>query len=270
MIFFLRKFKNILFYFGLYSAIFLTLFPLFHIFFFLLKQGLPGLLKTSFFFSDAVGVGAAGGGMRHAIVGSFYLIGLAALLSLPLGISLGVFLSEYSFVKLAKITQGFLEMLTGVPSIVVGILCYLLFKEFHAFAGAVSLSFIMIPILAKSTQEILRPIGIEVRQAGIALGLSKSQVIFYILLRGIKGPLITASIMSIARGAGETAPLLFTAFGSSFLSLDPTGPMASLPVQIYNYAISPFPEWHEQAWSAALFLVLFVLCLNIMGKRKAG
>lgn len=264
-----RKFKNKFFKGLLATASASVLLPLFLIFNFLLQKG-SSSLSLSFFLNEPKPVGELGGGMAHAIVGSLTMVSLSAAMAIPLGILCGVFLSEYKQGKIAAILKLTIDILTGIPSIVIGIFAYLIFvvtmKSFSAVAGAFALSIIILPIVTRTTEEILKLIPNHVREAGLALGLPKWKVILHIVLKGSRSSLITGVILAISRASGETAPLLFTAFGSMYFSDSLTEPMASLPVQIYNYAISPYEDWQRQAWAGAFTLILICLGLNIMAR----
>ena len=265
----IRKFKNYLFHALLCLAALVVITPLFMIFMYLFKMGASSL-SWDFFTQTPKPVGQTGGGMVHAISGTFILVSLGGLIAIPLGISAGVYLSEFGESKLAGFLRQTTDLLTGVPSIVIGIFAYLLIvvplKSFSALAGGFALSLIILPIVIRSTEEILKLVPLHIREAGLALGLPRWKVIYYIIIKGNASALLTGVILAISRAAGETAPLLFTAFGSLYLSGKLTGPMASLPVQIYNYAISPFDDWRRQAWAGAFVLICIVLGLNLIAK----
>ena len=171
------------------------------------------------------------------------------MIGIPIGMGSGVFLSEYGRGRFASVLRLSSDLLNGTPSIVVGIFVYSLvvipLKSFSAIAGSIALAIIIIPVIMKTTEEVLRLVPKDIRDAGLALGLPRWKVIVFVVLRGAKTGLLTGIILGLARASGETAPLLFTAFGYLYVSYDPLGPMASLPVQIYNYAISPYKEWHK-------------------------
>jgi phosphate transport system permease protein len=264
-----RRLKNNLFKALLWLAAISVLVPLFLIFNFLLQKGSMAL-SLDFFLNEPKPVGEIGGGMAHAIVGSLIMVSLSALISVPLGTLCGVFLSEFKQGKIAALLKFTIDILTGIPSIVIGIFAYLIFvvsmKSFSALAGAFALSIIILPIVTRTTEEILKLIPNHVREAGLALGLPKWKVILHIVLKGSKSSLITGIILAISRASGETAPLLFTAFGSMYFSDGLTEPMASLPVQIYNYAISPYDDWQRQAWAGAFTLILICLGLNVSAR----
>ncbi len=264
-----RALKNYFFYTCLILSSIVVIIPLFMVFFFLLQKG-GSSLSLDFFFNNPKPVGEIGGGMKHAILGSFYMVGLGSLIAVPLGLVCGVYLSEFGKGKIASLLRFTIDLLTGVPSIVVGIFAYLIFvvsmKSFSAIAGAFALSIIILPIVTRTTEEILKLIPKHVKEAGLALGLPRWKVIVFIVVKGSRSSLMTGIILAISRAAGETAPLLFTAFGSMYLSYSPDEPMASLPVQIYNYAISPYDDWQKQAWAGAFTLIIIVLGLNLFAR----
>ncbi|MGI4993420.1 phosphate ABC transporter permease PstA [Halobacteriovorax sp. GFR7] len=247
----------------------LVILPLILVFIFLLQKGSTSI-SLDFFLNDPKPVGEIGGGMRHAILGTLIMVSIGSLIAVPVGTLCGVYLSEYGKGKIATSLRFTIDLLTGVPSIVVGIFSYLIFvvsfKSFSALAGAFALSIIILPIVTRTTEEILKLIPRHVREAGLALGLPRWRVIYNIILKGSRNSLMTGVILAISRAAGETAPLLFTAFGSMYMSYNVTGPMASLPVQIYNYAISPYKEWQQQAWAGSFTLIIIVLGLNLSAK----
>lgn len=264
-----RVIKNHLFRATLILSSLLVILPLILVFIFLLQKGSTSL-SLDFFLNDPKPVGEVGGGMRHAIVGTLMMVAMGSLVAVPVGTLCGVYLSEFGKGKIAASLRFTIDLLTGVPSIVVGIFSYLIFvvsfKSFSALAGAFALSIIILPIVTRTTEEILKLIPRHVREAGLALGLPRWRVIWHIILRGSRNSLTTGVILAISRAAGETAPLLFTAFGSMYLSYGVTGPMASLPVQIYNYAISPYKDWQQQAWAGSFTLIIIVLGLNLSAK----
>lgn len=230
-------------------------------------QGLP-FVNVDFFTSIPKPVGEAGGGMANALVGTLLMVGLGSLIGIPWGIFTGVYLSEYGRGKFAFLVRFCSDMLSSVPSIVVGLFIYVLIvKPMHRFsglAGATALAIIMVPIIARNTEELLKLVPNHMREAGLALGIPRWKVTLWIVLRGSLGGITTGVMLAIARVAGETAPLLFTALNNQFFQLRPDQPMASLPVQIYTYAISPFEEWNHQAWAGAFVLVVFVFLMNVI------
>lgn len=264
-----RKFKNVLFISILYISAFIALLPLFLILQYLMLKGASSL-SIDFFTQSPRPVGEPGGGMLHAMIGTVYMVGIGALIAVPTGLLCGVYLSEFSKGPLARSLRFTIDMLTGVPSIIIGIFAYILIvaplQSFSALAGGFALSIIILPIVTRSTEEILKLVPEHIREAALALGLPRWRVIFQIVVKGNFKALITGIMLAISRAAGETAPLLFTAFGNMYINYRLTEPMASLPVQIYNYAISPFDQWQEQAWAAAFVLIIFVLGLNLTAR----
>jgi phosphate transport system permease protein len=243
----------------------LALIPLFSIFIYIAYQGFDAI-NWDFFTQTPKPVGELGGGMANALAGTMFLAGIASLFGVPWGIGVGLYLSEYGEGLQAKIVRFCTDLLSSVPSIIIGLFIYELVvqptKHFSALAGGISLALIMIPIIARTTEELLRMVPTHVREAGLALGLPRWRVILLIVLRGSRKGIATALMLALARISGETAPLLFTAFNNQFWSLKLDEPISSLPVQIYTYAISPFEDWQRQAWAGALVLVLFVFTVN--------
>lgn len=264
-----RKLKNLIFHGLLILCALIALLPLFLILQYLIYKGI-GALSIDFFTQGPRPVGEPGGGMLHAIIGTLYMVGIGALISVPLGTLCGVYLSEYGKGFIPQILRFTIDMLTGVPSIIIGIFAYILvvapLQSFSALAGGFALSIIILPIVTRSTEEILKLVPDHIREAGLALGLPKWRVVFQIIVKSNFKALITGIMLAISRAAGETAPLLFTAFGNMYVNYQLTEPMASLPVQIYNYAISPFDEWQQQAWGAAFVLIIIVLGINLLSR----
>lgn len=264
-----RKFKNTLFLLITLAAAMAVLIPLFMIIQFVLVQGASSL-SWSFFTELPKPVGETGGGMRHAILGTIYIVGLGALIAIPIGVTCGIYLSEFSKSKLSKTLKMTVDLMSGIPSIVIGIFAYLVvvvpLKSFSALAGGISLSIIMLPIIIKTSEEILKLVPNHIREAGLALGLPRWKVILFIILKGSISNLLTGMILAISRAAGETAPLLFTAFGNMYFSYSMNEPMASLPVQIYTYAISPYKDWQRQAWAGAFVLMVLILTMNLFAR----
>ena len=265
-----RKLKNVLFYLLLYSGAVIVLLPLFMIVVFVFNKGV-GSLNLDFFLNAETGVfGGGGGGMAHAILGTLTIVALGVSYAVPLGVLCGVFLAEFAHEKMAEWLKMATALLAGVPSIVVGIFAYLLIvvpmEGFSAIAGSVGLAIIILPIVIRSTEEILRLVPNDVREAGLALGLPRFKVIYFIVVKGHLPGILTGVMLAISRAAGETAPLLFTAFGARFISFELDKPMASLPVQIYTFASSPLPDLQRQAWGGAFVLIVFVLGLNLLSR----
>jgi phosphate transport system permease protein len=240
--------------------------PLFFVFAYLIFRGWAGL-SWDFFTEVPKPVGELGGGMANAIVGSAILLALASIVGVPWGIAAGIYLAEYRDGKTAAALRFSIDLLTSVPSIVIGIFAYGLIvaplRGYSAYAGAAALAFIMVPIVARTTEEILKLLPQHVREAGLALGLPRWKVIMRVVLPGCMGGVLTGIMLASARVAGETAPLLFTAFSNNFGFRGLGNPTASLPVQIYTFAISHDDHWRQMAWTGALVLVVFVFVLNL-------
>lgn len=247
----------------------LALTPLFSILGYVLVKGIPAL-NVAFFTELPAPPGEAGGGMANGIVGTFTLIGLASLIGVPVGLMAGVFLSEYGRNRFGKLVSFLTDIMLGVPSIVVGIVVYALvvlwMGGFSAYAGGVALAFIMIPAVTRTTEEMLKLVPNHIREAGLALGIPKWRVIMLIILPTALRGIITGIMLAVARVSGETAPLLFTAFGNMYWNQSLNEPIASMPVLVFNYAISPYAEWQAQAWAGALTLILIVLVLNVSAR----
>lgn len=245
----------------------IAIMPLFLIFAYVVYQGGSGL-SWSFFTQMPKPMGEPGGGMANAIVGSLILIGLASSVGIPCGIGAGIYLAEYRSGMTNKILRFATDLLTSVPSIVVGLFAYAVvvkpFQGYSALAGGFALAIIMIPIIARTTEEILKLMPDHIREAGLALGIPRWRVILRVVLPGSLGGVATGVILAIARIAGETAPLLFTSFSNNFGFRGLTQPTASLPVQIFNFATGQDDIWRGQAWTGALILVLFVFMLNLI------
>lgn len=262
-----RRLKNyfMTFLIGVLSLI--AIIPLFLVFFHILKNGISSL-SLNFFTKLPAPIGEPDGGMGNSILGSLILIGLASLIAVPVGVFAGVYLSEYKNEKLAGLLRWTVDLLTSIPSIVIGLFIYsaivVPMKSFSAFAGAAALAMLMLPLVAKTTEELLKLTPPYMREAGLALGLSRWRVILFIVLRGKTSAVMTGIVLALARIAGETAPLLVTAFGNRNWPNSLTEPIASMPVQIYNYAISPYNDWHRQAWAGAFILVLLIFAINII------
>jgi phosphate transport system permease protein len=264
-----RKTVDLIARWGSLAMVLLAIVPLVAVLGYLLMKGFGGL-SLSFFTQLPKPVGEAGGGMANAITGSAIMVGMACLIGLPVGLLGGIYLAEYGDNAFGRVVRFCTDVLSGVPSITVGIFVYSLMvlrmRRFSAVAGAVALAILMLPIVMRTTEELLRLVPTALREGGLALGLPKWRVILGVVLRTGASGIATGVMLAIARVAGETAPLLFTAFGSRFVSLKLDQPMGSLPVQIYTYAVSPYEDWHRQAWAAALVLVLLVLAFNLLAR----
>ncbi len=267
--YFRRKTFDILARWGSLAMVMVALVPLVAVLGYLTYKGIGGI-SWAFFTQLPKPVGETGGGMANALSGSAILVGLAGLIGLPVGLLGAIYLAEYGDNAFGKGVRFCTDVMAGIPSITVGIFVYglvvLRMRRFSALAGAVTLAILMLPIVMRTTEELLRLVPVTLREAGLALGLPKWRVILGVVLRTGASGIATGVMLAIARVAGETAPLLFTAFGSRFISLKLDQPMGSLPVQIYTYAVSPYEDWHRQAWAAALVLVLLVLALNLLAR----
>jgi phosphate transport system permease protein len=243
--------------------------PLFLILGYIIVEGIAKI-NWHFLVNLPKPVGETGGGIANALIGSLLIVFFAAIIAIPFGIMGGIYLSEHKKSRLAYWCRLSVDVLQGTPSIVVGIVIYFWIVKasgtFSAISGSVALSIMMLPIVVRSTEETLRLLPSTLKEAGLALGLPYHKVILRIILPcGFSG-VLSGIILAVARIAGETAPLLFTAFGNPFFSTNILKPMQSLPLLIFNYATSPYDEWHDLAWGAALILLLWVLLLNIVTK----
>jgi len=227
-------------------------------------------INWNFFTKLPVPVGEIGGGMANAIVGSAKLLLLASLLGVPIGFFGGIYLAEFSNSSIAFVVRYAADLLNGVPSIVIGIFAYALvvlpFKHFSTLAGAFALGVMMIPITLRSTEEFLHAVPRALREGSMALGASRWRTIMSVVVPAAYRGIMTAILLALARVAGETAPLLFTAFGNRYWSPGVSQPTASLPVMIFTYAISPYDDWHRQAWAAGLVLLALILIVNIFAR----
>jgi len=251
------------------SSVILALIPLALILFFVASRGVQSL-NWDFFTQLPVPVGESGGGMANAILGTLMLTGFAALGAVPVGIICGVYLSEYAGTRLASAARFAADTLNGVPSIVIGVFVYaivvLQLRQFSMFAGSVALGVMMIPIIARTTEELLLLVPQTLREGALALGATRARATFSVVLPAALPGIITGVILALARIAGETAPLLFTAFNNRYWSTNPLQPTASLTVQIFTYASSPYEDWHRQAWAGALVLVSIVLICSLLAR----
>jgi len=248
---------------------FLITIPLLLIIIYIFREGITKI-NWNFLTKIPKPVGESGGGIVNALVGSVIIVGIASLLAIPIGIMCGIYLSENQTSRLSYWSRLCVDVLQGVPSIVTGIVVYFWVVKpigtFSAFSGSIALAIMMLPILIRSTEETLKMIPFSLKEAGLALGLPYHRVILKVIVPcGVSG-ILSGVMLSIARIAGETAPLLFTAFGNPFLNTNPGRPMQSLPLMIFNYATSPYDDWHDMAWGAALILLFTVLLLNIITK----
>jgi len=248
---------------------FCSILPMFFILFFITSKGIS-VINWRFLTHLPKPVGEIGGGISNAIIGTVMLIGIATAFSVPVGILAAIFLSENRKGRLASIIRLCVETLQGIPSIVIGIIAYIwlvvTMGSFSALSGGMALGLMMLPVIITSTEETLKLIPESLREASLSLGVSYPRTILKVILpAGVSG-IMTGILLSIARVAGETAPLLFTAFGSPFMNLNILKPINNLPLMIFNYATSPYPEWHTLAWGASFILIVLVLGLNLFTK----
>lgn len=255
------------------AAAALAVLPLVLIFGDLIIKGI-GSLDGNFFVKNPVPAGQTGGGVANAIVGTVIIVGLGSLIGLPIGIGAGVYLAEYGSGRAGWGVRFIADVLVGTPSIVVGIFVYAWMVRpmghFTALAGGVALAVLMVPMVTRTTEEMVRLVPNTLREAALALGYPRWRATMAVVVRTAWPGILTGGLVAIARVAGETAPLLFTAFGNRFWNWDPLKPIAALPLQIFAYAISPFDDWHRQAWAGALVLVTVVLLVNVAARYAAG
>lgn len=253
-----------------YVAAVLATLPLLFILFHLLQKG-ASTLTPDFFTNMPRPVGEAGGGMSNAIVGTLILIAIAGAIGLPVGIGAGLYLAEKRVGALAMTVRFLSDVLNGLPSIVLGIFAWQFlvrpFGSFSALAGGIALGAMMIPLVTRTTEEMIRLVPNSLREAALALGYPRWRTSLSVILRTALPGIVTGALVAVARIAGETAPLLFTAFGNQFWSTALDEPIAALPLQIFAYAISPYDEWHAQAWAGALVLIVIVLIISLAARH---
>jgi phosphate transport system permease protein len=270
-----RKITNVVMLTLSIASALIAILPLIYIFFYTTVAGISSL-NIDFFTQLPKPVGEEGGGIANAIVGSIEIVGIGAIFGIPIGLLAGIYVAEYSKSFIANIVKFVTDVLSGIPSIIVGIFAYgvivLHTQNFSAYAGGFALGILMIPTITRTTEEMLKLVPLSLREASLALGISRWKTTLKIVLRTASGGIITGILLAIARAAGETAPLLFTSFGNSFWSESLNSPTASLPVQIFNYAISPYEEWHRKAWAGAFVLIVLIfvisLIVRLMTKNK--
>ena len=250
-------------------SVLVALVPLAFVLFFVVSQGIRAV-NFDFFTQMPTPVGEPGGGMANAIVGTLLVTSLGSLMAIPVGIMSGVYMSEYAGTRLSSAVRFAADTLNGVPSIVIGVFAYgiavLPFKQFSALAGGVALGIMMIPIIARTTEELLLLVPNTMREGALALGATRARAVFTIVLPAALPGIITGIVLALARIAGETAPLLFTSFNNRFFTTSLQQPIATLTVQVYTYAISPYEDWHRQAWAGALVLVTIVFCCSLLAR----
>ena len=251
------------------SALLIAVIPLGLVLYYVTSKGLGGL-DVNFFTRLPKPVGETGGGMGNAVIGTLQLLGLATLFGVPPGILAGIYLAEYGDRGFGKAVRFSADVMSGVPSITVGLFIYTLVvvrvKHFSAFAGALALAILMLPTITRTTEELIKLVPDSLREAALGLGVPRYRATLFIVVRTALPGIMTGIMLAIARVAGETAPLLFTAFSNRFWSSSLDEPTASLPVQIFTYAVSPYEDWHRQAWTAAFVLVAMVLVLNLSAR----
>lgn len=264
-----RKFTDIFVRSACVAATVIALIPLVSVLYYVTSRGIGGI-NWDFFSELPKPVGESGGGMANALAGTLKLLFLACVFGIPPGVLAGVYLAEFGDSRFGKLVRFSADVMSGVPSITVGIFVYSLVvlraKHFSAFAGGVALGVLMLPTVTRTTEELLKLVPESLREAALGLGLPKWRATLRVMLRTAAPGIATGVMLAVARVVGETAPLLFTAFSNPFWSSGLNEPTASLPVNIYNYAVSPYEEWHRQAWAAALVLLLLVLLLNISAR----
>lgn len=245
----------------------IAILPLLFIFYYTISKGISHL-NIDFFIKMPTPVGETGGGMANAIVGTLILLGIGGGIGLPIGIMTGTYLSEFGNNKFGFMIRFLTDVLSGVPSIVVGVIAYTLvvipMKHFSAFAGGVALAILMIPIITRTTEEMIKLVPHSYREAGLALGIPKWKISIAIVIRSAWKGIATGILLGLARAAGETAPLLFTALGNRFWSIKIFQPIASLTVYIYEYATAPFTDWNDQAWTASLVLIFLISIMSLL------
>jgi phosphate transport system permease protein len=250
-------------------SVLVALVPLAFILFYVITQGVSAL-NVDFFTHMPTPVGEAGGGMANAIVGSLMVTSFGALFAIPIGVLSGVYAAEYAGTRLAAAVRFAADTLNGVPSIVIGIFVYgiavLPFRQFSALAGGLALGIMMIPLIMRTTEELLRLVPSTLREGALALGATRARAVFTVVVPAALPGIFTGILLALARIAGETAPLLFTAFNNRFWSTDPTQPISTLTVQVFAYAVAPYEDWHRQAWAAALVLVTIVLTCSLLAR----
>jgi len=264
-----RRWKSRIMVVLLVAATALAVLPLFLILGTLIVKG-AGSINLAFFVERPVPAGESGGGVVHAIIGTLMMVGTACLLGLPIGISAGIFAAEFPGSRLATATRFIADVLNGTPSIVVGVFAWtwIVAKQGHfsGFAGSAALAVLMIPMVMRTTEEMIKLVPHSLREAALALGYPRWRTSLKIVARTCLPGIVTGALLAVARVSGETAPLLFTALGSQYLSTNINQPMAALPLVVYNYATGPYDDWHRLAWATALVLIIVVLVLSLLAR----
>jgi phosphate transport system permease protein len=247
-----------------------ALIPLLLVLSYTVSKGLPAAQSLDFFLNNERPVGIPGAGVAHALVGTLILVGLASLLAIPVGIMSGVYLAEYGHARWAYYVRLASDVLVGTPSIAIGLFAYALLvaplHHFSGFSGAFALAVLMLPVVIRTTEGAIALIPATLREAGLALGLPRWRVALQLILPAATPGVVTGALLAVARAAGETAPLLFTAFGNNRFSLDPTNAISALPLVVFHFALTPYPSLQQQAWGAALVLVVVVLITNLLSR----
>jgi phosphate transport system permease protein len=262
-----RKFKSTLMLALSIAASIVAVLPLLYIFFYTTASG-ASALNLDFFTNLPKPFGEEGGGMGNAILGTFIMLMIGSTFGIPIGIMTGIYVSEYSGSVMSVIIKFLTDVLSGIPSIIIGIFTYGLIVlqtgKFSALAGGFALGLLMIPTITRTTEEMLKLVPNTLREASLALGITKWKTSLFIVLKTASSGIITGILLALARAAGETAPLLFTSFGNNFWGTSLNEPMSSIPVQIYNFAISPYEDWHKMAWAGAFVLITLVFVVNLI------
>ena len=251
------------------AAVIVAVLPLLFILASLLLRGASSL-SLAFFTHLPAPAGESGGGVLHAIVGTLIIVGMASVAGIPIGAGAGVYCAEYPGSRLSLVTRFVSDVMNGTPSIVVGVFAWTIIvapqHHYSALAGSAALAILMIPMVMRTTEELLKLVPNSLREAALALGYARWRTTLSVMLRTALPGIVTGTLLAIARIAGETAPLLFTALGNQYLSFRPNAPMAALPLVVFTYSIGPYEEWHRFAWAAALVLILVVLVLSIAAR----
>ncbi len=254
-------------------AVVLAVLPLFFILLDLLLKGASSL-SWDFFTKMPVPAGETGGGVANAIVGTLIIVGTASLIGIPVGVGAGIYCAEYPHSRLTWVSRFVADVLNGTPSIVVGVFAWTWIvarqKHFSALAGSVALALLMVPMVMRTTEEMIKLVPNSLREAALALGYPRWRTSLSVIVRTTLPGIVTGTLLAVARIAGETAPLLFTALGSQYLSFKINQPMAALPLTVFTYATGPYEEWHRFAWAAALVLILLVLVLGVGARLAIG
>ena len=254
----------------MYVLTVLALIPLGLVLWFTVTKGLPPALNPEFFVNTFRPVGIPGAGIRHAILGTGILVGLASVMVIPIGILGGIFLAEYGIARYAGWVRLASDVLVGTPSIAIGLFAYAVLvaplHHFSAISGSVALAILMLPIVVRTTEGAVALIPNGLRESGLALGLPRWRVSLQLIVPAAAPGVITGALLAVARASGETAPLLFTAFGNQIVQLNPNGPMEALPMTVFHYALTPYKSLQDQAWGAALILVVMVLIVNLASR----